>query len=97
VAKKVDRVREYLSSMFGRGFGEVFEYRTTKGDMIVGESFDLNIALGNVGETKIELLQPLTENSIWAQALETAGESAHHMCFVVQGLDKVIEKAKAEN
>jgi hypothetical protein len=96
VVKDLEGVRGFLSSTFGVGPWETFEYWTTKEDMIVGEPFGLKNAIGNAGETKIELLQPLTENSIWAQALEAAGESAHHMAFVVPDWEKVMKQAEAE-
>jgi len=45
---------------------------------------------------KLELLEPLNEESILAQFLREKGEGLHHIAFSVSNLDEVITKLKAQ-
>ena len=46
----------------------------------------VNVAFLNIGESQIELLEPLTSDSVIAKFLEKRGEGVHHICFEVENI-----------
>src|SRR5690349_24536714 len=50
-----------------------------------------------VGDTRMELLEPLTSDSVIAKFIEKRGEGLHHICMRVPDLAAAVEKLKAEN
>ncbi len=52
----------------------------------------VKVAMFPVGEVRIELLQPLAEDSPIARFLEKKGEGIHHIAFLVSDLEKGLEK-----
>jgi methylmalonyl-CoA epimerase len=50
-----------------------------------------------VGDTRLELLEPLTSDSAIAKFIEKRGEGLHHVCMRVPDLAAVVEKLKSEN
>lgn len=53
--------------------------------------FKVRVAFLKIGESKIELLEPLDETSNIAKFLEKNGEGFHHICYEV---DNIEEKLK---
>jgi methylmalonyl-CoA/ethylmalonyl-CoA epimerase len=53
------------------------------------------VALLPVGESRIELLEPLSADSPVAKFLEKRGEGLHHICFRVDNIDEVMDRLKA--
>jgi hypothetical protein len=43
----------------------------------------ITIALGDMNGTELELIQPRSEDSLWAEHLQTRGPGLHHVCFMV--------------
>ena len=56
----------------------------------------VRIAFLPVGETEIELLEPLDPESGVASYLEKRGESVHHLCFEVEDLDRALDELAAQ-
>lgn len=50
-----------------------------------------------VGDTRLELLEPTSSESVIAKYLEKRGEGLHHICLRVPDLDAAVEKLKSEN
>ena len=48
------------------------------------------------GGTAIELLEPLSDNSPISKFLEKRGEGIHHICFLVDNIESVLERLKKE-
>ena len=44
-------------------------------------------AFFKVGQTKIELLEPTSEDSIIAKFIEKRGQGVHHVAFAVEGIE----------
>jgi methylmalonyl-CoA epimerase len=63
--------------------------------IIGGNEGDLRVSLVKVGDTTLELIQPLNENSVMAKFLEKRGEGIHHVCFEVDDIDADLERMKA--
>lgn len=54
----------------------------------------IRVYMIKVGESKIELLEPMNEQSEVNKFLETKGEGIHHLAFNVEGIDEAVEFAK---
>jgi len=50
-----------------------------------------------VGDTRLELLEPLASDSAIAKFIEKRGEGLHHVCMRVPDLAAAVEKLKSEN
>ncbi|AFG35686.1 methylmalonyl-CoA epimerase [Fervidobacterium pennivorans DSM 9078] len=55
----------------------------------------LRVYFIKVGDTRIELLEPMSENSEVSGFLEKKGEGIHHIAFNVHGIDEAVALAKA--
>ena len=53
--------------------------------------YSFKIALVYLGETGIELIQPLDDRSIYADFLEKHGENLHHIGYIVEDYDKALD------
>ncbi len=54
----------------------------------------IRVYMIKVGESKIELLEPMSEQSEISKFLEAKGEGIHHIAFSVEGIDQAVEFAK---
>jgi methylmalonyl-CoA/ethylmalonyl-CoA epimerase len=52
-------------------------------------------AFFRVGETKIELLEPMSEDSTIAKFIENRGEGIHHIAFATKGIEGALAEAEA--
>jgi len=57
----------------------------------------VNTHFFGVGESKIELLESLNEDSPVGKFLERRGPGLHHIALEVEGLDEYVTKLKAAN
>ncbi len=53
-------------------------------------------AFFKVGQTKIELLEPTSEDSTIAKFIENRGQGVHHVAFAVEGIENALTEAEAE-
>lgn len=60
----------------------------------VVESQKVKIAFLQVGDSRIELLEPLSKDSTLAGFLEKKGEGIHHIALKVEGIDDMLKKLK---
>ncbi|MDI6839865.1 MAG: methylmalonyl-CoA epimerase [bacterium] len=51
---------------------------------------------GDAGSVKIELIEPIGEDSPIAKFLEKKGEGLHHLCFEVKDIEKVLTELKSK-
>jgi methylmalonyl-CoA/ethylmalonyl-CoA epimerase len=56
----------------------------------------LNVTFFKMGNTKVELLHPMSEQSGVHKFLETKGEGIHHVAFLVNDIHLEIERLKSE-
>ncbi|ABS61163.1 MULTISPECIES: methylmalonyl-CoA epimerase [Fervidobacterium] len=54
----------------------------------------LRVYFIKVGDTRIELLEPMNENSEVSGFLEKKGEGIHHLAFNVHGIEEAVRLAK---
>jgi methylmalonyl-CoA/ethylmalonyl-CoA epimerase len=97
VVRDVDKAVEYLSSTYAIGRVQfIGDYTPSNKDLLAGRDFKVKIATVELGSIKLELLQPLNEESILAQFLKRKGEGLHHIAFSVSNFDEVISKLRAQ-
>lgn len=60
------------------------------------ESDEVIIAFLDVGETKIELVQPTTTTTGVARFLDKKGEGFHHVCFETPNVDATLDDLAAQ-
>jgi len=52
----------------------------------------VRVALLPAGESRIELLEPLGDQSVIQKFLDSKGEGIHHLCFCVQNLAQKLQE-----
>ncbi len=60
------------------------------------ESQGVNIAFLKIGESKIELLEPLNEESTIARFINKNGQGIHHFAILVDSIEDKIESMQAQ-
>jgi methylmalonyl-CoA/ethylmalonyl-CoA epimerase len=60
------------------------------------ESEKVNTAFIRAGDTKIELLESMTEDGVIAKFIEKKGEGMHHIAFEVEDIYAEMERLKKE-
>ncbi len=67
-----------------------------RGDEIVEEQ-GVKTSIFDVGSSKIELLEPMNENSVIEKYLHNKGQGIHHLCLEVKSIDEAIEELTTHN
>jgi methylmalonyl-CoA/ethylmalonyl-CoA epimerase len=62
----------------------------TVGSVLPIESDEVIVAFLDVGQTKIELVQPTSDSTGVARFLEKQGEGFHHVCFETPDVDETL-------
>jgi methylmalonyl-CoA epimerase len=62
----------------------------------VVEDQKVKTAFFKVGQTKIELLEPTSEDSTIAKFIEKKGEGVHHIAFAVPDVQEALDEASAK-
>jgi methylmalonyl-CoA epimerase len=63
-------------------------------EVVEGEK--VRLVMVPVGESRLELLEPTTEESTIAKFIAKRGEGLHHVCLRVSDLAAAVEKLKSE-
>ncbi|MEM0215147.1 MAG: VOC family protein [Archaeoglobaceae archaeon] len=85
VTRDIDKLTRFFREKFGVDF-VIFETQQQKGR--------LKIALTNLGEVQLELIQVLEGETIHAEFLKRKGEGLHHIGFFVKNLDEKLRITK---
>ncbi|UCC41641.1 MAG: methylmalonyl-CoA epimerase [Candidatus Aminicenantes bacterium] len=83
--KNLEEAREFYRSAFG----------LESSDPIIGGDGTLRVSMVDVGNTLIELLQPIGNEGVVAKFLEKRGEGFHHICYEVDDINAEIASLKA--
>jgi len=62
----------------------------------VVEKDRVRVASYNLGECRLELLEPLSPDSPVGKFLEKRGEGIHHICFEVKDIDETLKTLKGQ-
>jgi methylmalonyl-CoA epimerase len=83
--KDLEEAREFYRSVFGLESSEP----------IIGGDGMIKVSMVRVGNTLIELLQPIGSEGVMAKFLEKRGEGFHHICYEVDDINAEIASIKA--
>ncbi|GAG13798.1 unnamed protein product [marine sediment metagenome] len=83
--KDLEKAREFYRSVF----------RLESSDPIFGGNGTIKVSMVKVGNTLIELLQPIGSEGIMVKFLEKRGEGFHHICYEVDDINEEIVSFKA--
>jgi len=75
-------------------------YRNQLG-LEVSETHDLpqqklRMAYVNTGATRLELLEPTSEDSVIAKFIQKSGEGIHHICLIVEDIERSLAELKSK-
>lgn len=96
VTDNLEATEDFLSRQGGAGrwtrfpgieFGGTCRYRGNPAD------FRADISLTYLGDMQLELIQPLTGESIYHEFLASIGSGLHHICFETADMAATIEAA----
>lgn len=77
--------------MPGVHFGpDTCSYRGSPADFVA------DISLSYAGETQLELIAPVSGESVYTEFLETSGPGLHHICIEADDLDRTLAERNAE-
>ena len=77
-----------------RFYRDVLGLRLIKEATVVDQG--VKAALLQIGESEIELLEPIDPNGGVAKFLAKRGEGLHHVCFATDDVDRELEATKAK-
>lgn len=83
--KDLEEAREFYRSVFGLESSEP----------IIGGDGMIKVSMVRVGNTLVELLQPIGSEGVMAKFLENRGEGFHHICYEVDDINAEIASIKA--
>ncbi len=82
--KDLEEAREFYRRVF----------RLESSDPIIGGDGTIQVSMIPVGETLIELLQPIGDQGVMAKFLAKHGEGFHHICYEVDDIQAEIDSIK---
>jgi methylmalonyl-CoA/ethylmalonyl-CoA epimerase len=94
--KNAEETCKFLSSIWGIGDPEIFDYQPKAEELIEGEPFGVRLVFVKFGPVPVELLQPLDDKSIWAKFIAEKGEGIHHIALGVSNYDEVVSLLQAQ-
>ena len=75
-----------------KGFYEKLGLNVSAEEVVEGEQ--VRLVMAQVGESRLELLEPTSESSTIARFLEKRGEGLHHVCLRVADLRATVTRLK---
>jgi methylmalonyl-CoA/ethylmalonyl-CoA epimerase len=84
--KSIEESRKYYENVLGLECYKIEEVADQK----------VKTAFFQIGETKIELLEPVGEDSTIAKFLEKRGPGVHHIAYAVDKVDEALADAEAK-
>lgn len=99
VVKDVEETAKLLTNIWGPlgllGPWDFQEDTQGKDVVTVGEPFTLKLGIATwqaLGPVVLELLEPVTENSVWDLFIKTKGEGIHHIAYAVSNYDAEVAR-----
>jgi len=82
--RNVEKSAEFYEKILGLKLGGIEEV----------EGMDVKVGFIPIGDTRIELVQPLDPKSGLAKFIETRGEGIHHICYEVDDIQEALKTYK---
>ena len=92
VVRDVDRAVEFFSQTLGLGPFRVVE-RERVGAVLRGKTttYRLKVAVAQMGDLELELIQPLVGETLHMEFARARGEGLHHLGFFVDDIQRYID------
>jgi methylmalonyl-CoA/ethylmalonyl-CoA epimerase len=84
--KSIEEQRGFYENVLGATFDGIEEVAEQK----------VRVGFFKIGDVKIELLEPTSEESTVAKFIEKKGEGLHHVAYTVDGIEGRIAEMKAK-
>ena len=84
--KDLEEARKFYRSVFGLESSEP----------IIGGDGTIKVSMVEIGNTLIELLQPIGSEGVMAKFLEKRGEGFHHICYEVDDITAARDRLVAD-
>lgn len=98
--KNIEKVTKSFEEILGIGSWEIFDIAPPKlhGYVYQGKPGDFSVraALTKSGKTELELIQPLSGDSVHTEQISKHGEGVNHLSFTVDNMQKTIEVMEGE-
>jgi methylmalonyl-CoA/ethylmalonyl-CoA epimerase len=97
VVRDIEKAARHLTNVFGIGPFNIIDWppagREDMPRFYYGQPahFTARMAFLNLGNAELELIQPVSDDSIWADFLREHGEGIHHIRFNVEDTRPVME------
>jgi catechol 2,3-dioxygenase-like lactoylglutathione lyase family enzyme len=99
VTEDIGETEQYLSAHFEVGrWTRLPDIRFAPEDCVLrGEpaNFTVHVSLAYAGDLQLEIIQPVSGASIYAEFLATSKPGLHHLCFEVDDMDAALASAAA--
>jgi|UniRef100_A0A7V5XZ57 methylmalonyl-CoA epimerase len=82
--KSIEEVRDFYEKILNLKIEKIEEVKERK----------VRVAFIPLGDTRIELVEPLTADSPIKKFLDEKGNGLHHICFEVSAIEKLVEELK---
>jgi len=94
VVEDIDKTMEFLSSIWGLGPWQTFEFSPSQEELMVGEPCRQKIASAKLGTTTLELIEHMEGRSPLAEFCKAKGEGIHHIAFTIPNWDEMVSKLR---
>lgn len=84
MVRDIEETSSFLSSTFGLGAWQKFDFTFKKDDFIIGRPCRIKLYGAALGQTVMELIEPVEGDSIWADFVGVTGGGLHHVAFSVR-------------
>ncbi|MFW0787702.1 VOC family protein [Gordonia sp. CPCC 206044] len=100
VVEDIAATEELLTGLCGAGrwmrmpnveFGANCEYRGNPADFVT------HVSLSYVGDMQLELIEPVSGESVYTEFLARSGPGLHHVCFEPEDFDNAVDDARGRD
>ena len=99
VVEDIAAAEEFHSAHFGVGtWTRLPDIRFGPEDVRLHDrpaDFTVHVAMAYAGDLQLELIQPVSGDSIYTEHLARSGPGLHHVCFETDDLDAAVARARA--
>lgn len=99
VTEDISATETFLSANFGVGaWTRLNDIRFDPENCTLhGEpaDFTVHVSLGYAGDLQLEIIQPVSGDSIYTEFLAASPPGLHHLCFEVEDMDEALDSARA--
>jgi hypothetical protein len=100
IVKSVDSAVKTYADIYGIGPWPIWEFNShIVNDMKMNgrrKDYRMKVAIIDIGDTQIELIEPLDDITIYSEYLKEHGEGFHHLGWKVEDFDKAIASFKSK-